>query len=125
MSEARPFKHRTPNCHGAPSRYPGHLGDTLEGCGICKAFRVIPPSDETPEQPPRHHRTGYVCRTHGTPVRWTGTGCQPCAQEIDNARAARRLSRAKRRQLAADQAEASALGISVNEYRNNDPRSAA
>lgn len=68
----------------------GRLGDTLEGCPACHAFKV---AKGTPPAEPAASRTRYRCRDHGKAVNWRGTGCSKC----DEARDTYRANRAARR----------------------------
>ena len=58
----------------------------------CRRFTVLTPTEQT-DQPraPRETRVQYVCREHGTPVTWQGTGCPHCL--ADPGRRARRKRR--------------------------------
>lgn len=71
-------------------RVRGKSGDLLLRCRSCNRFVVLadgtPPyaasTPDVPELPaPPAPRSRYVCREHGTPVSWRGTGCRRCAAE--------------------------------------------
>lgn len=70
--------------------FTGRLGDTLEGCPACHAFKV---KRDTPPPAPLAPPARYVCRDHGHPVSWRGRGCPQCTRFLSLSPAARRRAR--------------------------------
>ena len=90
--ETRDVLHHGRGCPEPPlTEFVGSHGDLIERCDECERWRSLGPADEVLAERIVNGRRGrYVCRVHGQPVTWKGTGCAGCASERAQARARRR-----------------------------------
>lgn len=93
--------------------FTGRRGDALVKCRGCGRLAlapedapVAPTPHRTPVAPPvaRVAASEYVCRDHGVPVSWRGTGCPSCVAEHQQRVAQRARDRAGRLARAAARA---------------------